>query len=160
MQIFVKTITETIIKLEVEPIDSIASVKQKIQKIQEMQDIECVSFENQKIIFNKRQLDENNLLFSYNIKEGDTLQLINGMLILIGMIFKKPTPLEVNQHDMIKIVKQKINDKIGVRPENQRLFFNNEQLNDNKTLLDYCVYKNMIIHLVYKFPKKSKSIEN
>ena len=57
--------------------------------------------------------------------------------------------LIINAADKISTVKEKIQGKIAIKPEFQRLAGNGLELNDERTLLDYNVCPGQTLWLVY-----------
>lgn len=69
-QVFIKTLSGKTITLEVKDSDTIQSIKDKIK------DIEGIPAEQQRLVFNGKQLEDNNTIADYGIQADSSIHLV------------------------------------------------------------------------------------
>ncbi|KAK8483933.1 hypothetical protein V6N12_044402 [Hibiscus sabdariffa] len=128
MQIFVKTLTGKTITLEVESSDTIDNVKAKIQ------------------------LEDGRTLADYNIQKESTLHLVlrlrGGTMIKVKTLTGKEIEIDIEPTDTIDRIKERVEEKEGIPPVQQRLIYAGKQLADDKTAREYNIEGGSVLHLV------------
>ena len=136
-----------LMNLEMEKFDTIFYIKNLIQQK------ENINIYNQQLIYNNIILEDNKTLEDYKM-EYDNKPII--FLNIIFHIFVKNTynnkliVIECDSNFFVSQIKYEIKMIEGYYNLNQRLYFNNYEMNDNKRLIDYGITNDLNVPLILK----------
>ncbi|KAL3689129.1 hypothetical protein R1sor_015438 [Riccia sorocarpa] len=145
MQIFVNTSSGTT-ALDVESTDTISGAKAKLQTDK---DLSCNEL---RLVYGGKQLEDGRTLSDYRIRGDSTLHLLErlrgGTMIKVKTLTGKEIEIDIEPTDTIERIKERVEEKEGIPPVQQRLIFAGKQMNDDKTARDYNIEGGSVLHLV------------
>ena len=161
IQIFVKISDRKTVLIDVDSSGTIQLVKSKIQ------DIEGIPRKDQDLIFDGVQLKDSHTLAEQNVQSHSTLDLVvrsqsaqmpshPALQILLETSTLGMVPLLCVPSDSVLFVKNRIQEKMGLPSDRQRLILNGKVLHDDKTLAECNLQKESTFRLVVKPEKQSK----
>ena len=134
-------------KYQFKPEDTIKLMIEKVKK-------DFKIYPNIELRYNNLLIDKYYLTFKdYKIPDDSTINFIHyriGGQIYVKTLTLRTLTLYLEEDTPIENLKARIQDSIGVPPNDQRLIYAGKQLEDNKTLKDYNVWNETTIHMVLR----------
>ena len=113
-------------------------------------------------LYKKKQIDYSNLLINLGIngnKNGDLIEvnIKNGYKITVKTLTGTKVIITVQKSDTVEFIKELINVILEIPVDQQRLIFEQKQLDDSRTLDDYKIQDGSILHLVLRLRGGNKN---
>lgn len=135
---------------EVNPGDSVDQLKTKLR------DREGIPCDIQQFFHNGQVLDSNLSLLENNVISGSTLRLAidqgRNTQIFVSLETRDTFPLWVNGSYTVSRVKEMIAEKKAIEPQLQQIYFARTLLDDERTLRDYTIETNHMLHVQIVHP--------
>ena len=143
----IKTLKGEIIHFEVQLSEYVKNIKNKIKEKAGISSDQKIL-----IVFKEEKLKDDNILADYNINKDSILELKPCITINIKKtIIEKIIRLEVTPTDKIENIKKMIEEKEGIRAENQVLFLKRKIFENYNTLEFYKINNESTIQLKWSF---------
>jgi ubiquitin-like protein Nedd8 len=99
-----------------------------------------------------KQLEDGRTLSDYNVQKESTLHLVlrlrGGTTIKVKTLTGKEIEIDIEPTDTVDRIKERVEEKEGIPPVQQRLIFGGKQMADDKTAKDYNIRGGDVLHLV------------
>ena len=70
------------------------------------------------------------------------------MQIKVKTLTGKEIEVDIESNTKVEVIKERVEEKEGIPPTQQRLIFSGKQMSDEKTATDYKIQAGSVIHLV------------
>lgn len=150
-QILIKDCNGLAIVLDMQQSDTVGALKEMISKK------EGHPPQQQRLLFAGQQLEDTRTLSDYGINSGSTVQMSiriqRGANILVRSMQGKVMVLDVDPSTTVSDLKERIREREGIPPQQQRLVFAGKQLVDGSTLFESNIGRDDTVYLVPRMTK-------
>uniref|UniRef100_A0AAZ3RF94 Ubiquitin-like protein NEDD8 n=1 Tax=Oncorhynchus tshawytscha TaxID=74940 RepID=A0AAZ3RF94_ONCTS len=69
-------------------------------------------------------------------------------IVILDTLTGKEIEIDIEPTDKVERIKERVEEKEGIPPQQQRLIYSGKQMNDEKTAADYKIQGGSVLHLV------------
>lgn len=146
MQLFLRLVEGSNLAVEVEPSCTGDGLQRRLQEVLGS----CV--QSSYIVHGCSTLQGTVAISEQGVSDRSTLELRcrlrGGMMIKVKTLTGKEIEIDIEPSDTIERIKERVEEKEGIPPIQQRLIFAGKQMNDDKTAKDYNIEGGSVLHLV------------
>lgn len=144
MQIFIILDSRNHITLDVNPNDNILSIKTQIQKIN------GIKVNQQQLLYDGKCLLDDKTLKNYSIKNDSSIRfhVLPEQIQIYLKSFSQTINISINPYLPISHLKQEISKRVGYKPCEILLFFNDKIIEDYFSLNDYSIQKGSVVRFL------------
>jgi len=139
----------------VKPEDTVQHLRARLQEA------DGIQTDNRELFFRGRKLQDQDLISNHNIQKDSKILLVSPsaaastasvreMQIFVKNLDGKTITINIKPTDTIKQLKSKVQEKVGVPADAQRLIFSGKQLEDGRLVSDYHIQKESTLFLVLR----------
>ncbi|RIB09546.1 ubiquitin family-domain-containing protein [Gigaspora rosea] len=129
------------VSINIDTSNSIKDVKTKFFQIENI-----IHASAARLFFKGIELEDNYILSDYDIQPSSTLNIELSINIRVNIQFQtREIELEIDSADTILIVKEKLQNKEGTPSSQQCLFFDGDELQNDRRIWDYGIQRGSII---------------
>eukprot|EP00884_Botryococcus_braunii_P021143 jgi/Botrbrau1/7712/Bobra.0159s0145.1 len=143
MQIFVKRVDGACEAVQAQPLQHVHDLLQLLQGAEA---------NNFLLTYNGRVIPSQCTFEQLGISDGTAMDLFlrlrGGMMIKVKTLTGKEIEIDIEPTDTIERIKERVEEKEGIPPVQQRLIFAGKQMNDDKTAREYNIEGGSVLHLV------------
>ncbi|KFO28213.1 NEDD8 [Fukomys damarensis] len=80
--------------------------------------------------------------------DGYKLRILGVITAVTKTLTGKEIEIDIEPTDKVERIKERVEEKEGIPPQQQRLIYSGKQMNDEKTAADYKILGGSVLHLV------------
>uniref|UniRef100_A0A8P4G4X6 Ubiquitin-like domain-containing protein n=1 Tax=Dicentrarchus labrax TaxID=13489 RepID=A0A8P4G4X6_DICLA len=138
IQVFLSNLQGQKSTYDIRPNETVRNFKTKVQQR------EGIPADQQRLLYQSRQLEDGKNLSDYNIKQPETIQ------VFLSNLQGQKSTYDIRPNETVRNFKTKVQQREGVPADQQRLLHQTRQLEDGKNLSDYNIKATFMMDITIK----------